>query len=183
MPFRVMRPAMVPFLLALSGCLSKSGREHPDGLAAPDVDGDTDTDSDSDTDTDSGPVDADGDGWSLADGDCDDTDATVHPGAADTWYDGTDPIGSDGNKSVDPMLHGYHLAADSPLVDAGDPALLDPDGSPSDMGAFGGPFADAWDLDGDGWASWWLPGGYDSATSPGFDCDDEDPKVYPGSGC
>jgi Putative metal-binding motif len=68
------------------------GREHPAGLAAPDVDGDTDSDSDSDpdTDTDSGPVDADGDGWSLADGDCDDTDATVHPGAVDAWYDGID---------------------------------------------------------------------------------------------
>ncbi|MEQ1564319.1 MAG: putative metal-binding motif-containing protein [Myxococcota bacterium] len=41
----------------------------------------------------------------------------------------------------------------SPLVDAGDPALLDLDGSVSDIGLYGGPSADpaAWaDLDGDG---------------------------------
>ena len=34
--------------------------------------------------------DHDGDGWSNADGDCDDYDATVFPGAEDFWYDGID---------------------------------------------------------------------------------------------
>ena len=38
----------------------------------------------------------------------------------------------------------------SPLIDAGDPAILDVDGSPSDIGAYGGPGAVVWDLDGDG---------------------------------
>ncbi len=35
------------------------------------------------------PPDDDGDGYTVLD-DCDDTDATVYPGAADTWYDGID---------------------------------------------------------------------------------------------
>jgi len=104
-----------------------------------------------------------------------------------------DPTGADGNTSVDPQLldvsapdpldWDLHLATTSPLVDAG--ADLDPDGSPSDIGAFGGPDADAWDLDRDGFPAWWMPGPYDSATYPGlgWDCDDLDPDVYPGDGC
>jgi len=68
-------------------------------------------------------------------------------------------------------------------VDAGDPALHDPDGSPSDIGAFGGTDASNWDLDRDAWPSWWLPGDYDPITSPWKDCDDQDAAVYPGSGC
>ena len=86
---------------------------------------------------------------------------------------------------VDPATWDLHLDITSPLVDAGDPALLDPDGSISDMGAFGGPGADGWDLDGDGYPSWWQPGPYDYAVYPalGLDCDDLDPSVFPGSGC
>ena len=83
----------------------------------------------------------------------------------------TDPTGADGNISVDPEFVSYSIALDSdtwdlhlhpssPLIDAGDPAILDPDGSTSDIGAYGGPdadfdyYADA-DLDGlwDGWES------------------------------
>ncbi len=37
-----------------------------------------------------GPVDDDGDGFTVEDGDCDDADASIHPGAEDTWYDGVD---------------------------------------------------------------------------------------------
>lgn len=37
-----------------------------------------------------------------------------------------------------------HLAEGSPCIDAGSPAVQDPDGSPSDIGAFGGPNA-PWD--------------------------------------
>jgi hypothetical protein len=97
----------------------------------------------------------------------------------------TDPTGTDGNVSVDPVFFDavLHLDATSPLIDAGDPALLDPDGSVSDIGWFGGAGADAIDIDGDGWASWWLPGPYDASTSPGFDCADNDATIYPGSGC
>ena len=96
-----------------------------------------------------------------------------------------DPTGADGNIAVEPDFFdsSLHLASTSPLVDAGDPAVLDPDGSPSDIGLFGGPSAGDRDLDGDGWSQWWLPGAYDAATSPTGDCDDADATVFPGGGC
>ena len=58
-------------------------------------------------------------------------------------------------------------AVGSPLIDAGDPAVHDPDGSRADIGAFGGPTADpAWfdDADGDG-------------VQAIQDCDDHDKSV------
>jgi len=56
-----------------------------------------------------------------------------------------DPRGSDGNIDEDPDYDSsagdYTLDTSSPCIDAGDPALSDPDGSRSDMGAYGGPGA------------------------------------------
>jgi hypothetical protein len=52
-----------------------------------DTDADTDTDTDADTDVEN---DADNDGFTTEEGDCDDSDASVYPGAEDTWYDGVD---------------------------------------------------------------------------------------------
>ena len=113
----------------------------------------------------------------------------------DNYAGMTDPTGTNGNISVDPlyldtsspyaMQWDLHLDVGSPLIDAGDPSLLDPDGSPSDIGAFGGPGAGSFDLDWDGYPMWWQPGPYDHATYPalGWDCDDLDPDVYPGNGC
>ena len=60
---------------------------------------------------------------------------------------------ADGNVAVDPAFVSFspstpaqgwdfHLLDTSPLVDAGDPALSDPDGSRSDVGAYGGPDAE-----------------------------------------
>jgi hypothetical protein len=104
-----------------------------------------------------------------------------------------DPTGADGNLSADPaflavidpdpLSWDLHLSPATPLVDAGDPAIQDPDGSSSDLGAYGGPDAAHWDQDWDGFDEWWLPGVYDPLTSPGMDCDDADDSVYPGSGC
>ena len=54
----------------------------------------------------------------------------------------------------------------SPLIDAGDPTVLDPDGSISDIGAHAGPDAPWADNDGDG--HWTLT-----------DCDDDDATVNP----
>ncbi len=55
----------------------------------------------------------------------------------------SDPTGAHGNVSVDPVVvdSDYHLDPTSPLVDAGDPRILDADGSRADIGAYGGPGA------------------------------------------
>ncbi len=113
----------------------------------------------------------------------------------DQVYPDPAPIGIGGNQSVDPLYldalavaladWDLHLGAASPLVDAGHATFADPDGGPSDIGAFGGPAAGEWDLDGDGYPSWWQPGAYDGGTYPdlGWDCDDRNRGVFPGSGC
>ena len=79
----------------------------------------------------------------------------------------------------------FHLSATSPLIDARGTTELDPDGSPADIGPFGGPCADDWDIDGDGYPLWWHPGPYDPIADPiaGWDCDDLDPHRFPGHGC
>lgn len=72
------------------------------------------------------------------------------------------------------------LLPDSPALDAGDPSLLDEDGSPSDIGADGPvppeeeePVDPALcDVDGDG---------YLSEACGGDDCDDADASVHPGA--
>jgi predicted outer membrane repeat protein len=87
--------------------------------------------------------------------------------------------GSDGNIEADPGYRSWAddgdattenllLRSDSAARDAGDPALLDLDGSRSDMGSYGGPHATDGDDDGDGWAR-----------SDG-DCDDAEPAANPG---
>ncbi len=62
----------------------------------------------------------------------------------------------------------FVLAVGSPLIDAGDPDLIDPNGSRSDIGAMGGP--EAWSVDADG-------DGVDRLA----DCDDTNAAVYPGA--
>jgi len=117
-------------------------------------------------------------------------------GNAPDDYDGmTDPTGTSGNISddpghldttaADPLLWDVHLGVGSPLIDACDGVVTDPDGLGGDIGAYGGDFADSWDLDGDGYPQWWPPGPYDYGTYPGLslDCDDLDPVVFPGQGC
>ncbi len=59
-------------------------------------------------------------------------------------------------------------ASGSALIDAGDPSITDPDGSDSDIGAYGGPGSSAVDADGDGY--------YSSS-----DCDDDDADINPGA--
>ncbi|KKR09274.1 MAG: lipoprotein [Candidatus Peregrinibacteria bacterium GW2011_GWF2_39_17] len=68
---------------------------------------------------------------------------------------------------------GYHIARTSPFVNAGDPAILDPDGSMSDIGLFGGPGADGLDPDMDGWPAYFWPGEIEDAPA-GFDSGDYD---------
>ncbi len=86
---------------------------------------------------------------------CGATDADWDIEYTDTWgnagtaFSFADPTGSDGNIAVDPMFldttavdpmdWDYTLAPASPLIDAGDPSVLDPDCSVGDVGVFGGP--------------------------------------------
>ncbi len=59
----------------------------------------------------------------------------------------------------------------SPLIDQGEPTLLDANGTRSDIGAYGGPSAEVLpgeDGDGDGYGE-------------GVDCDDDDPTIHPGA--
>jgi len=56
-----------------------------------------------------------------------------------------DLVGTDGNLSDDPDFVGtfdFRLDEGSPCIDAGDPAVLDVDCSPSDLGGYGGPDAE-----------------------------------------
>ena len=76
-----------------------------------------------------------------------------HPGAADVLADPLFLAADD-----------YRLHLTSPLRDAGDPDFLDPDGTVSDIGAWGGPGAANGDLDLDGLAYF-------------EDCDDSDPGL------
>ncbi len=106
-----------------------------------------------------------------------------------------DPTGTNGNLSVnpsfldtapnDPWTWDLHLATSSPLIDAGRSSVDDPDGSRSDMGAYGGARAGRIDRDQDGHPEWWQPGPYDAATYPdqGWDCDDRDAATGPWDGC
>ena len=84
--------------------------------------------------------------------------------------------------SGDPLLMGYvrdgvcdddlHLTANSPLVNTGDPARNDLDGTRSDIGAFGGPDAPASTvLDGD-----------NDGTVDAYDCAPSDPAIHPDLG-
>jgi len=63
----------------------------------------------------------------------------------DTWSfeEEREYIGSDGNIAVDPIFidEGPSIASESPCVDTGDPEVLDPDGTLSDIGLTGGPYA------------------------------------------
>jgi predicted outer membrane repeat protein len=90
-----------------------------------------------------------------------------------------DLAGFAGNLFVDPELYDYTLdgncdndilipAGGSPVINAGDPAILDGDGSVSDIGAYGGPDNDIEDQDGDGYASV-------------IDCDDANATIHPGA--
>lgn len=60
---------------------------------------------------------------------------------AGNYRDMTDPTGSGGNISLDPLFVGngdFHLQPGSPAIDAGYGEITDPDGSRSDLGLYGG---------------------------------------------
>jgi hypothetical protein len=68
------------------------GTTEQDGecVAAAEADADGGADADADDTGEPAGTDEDGDGVTLEDGDCDDSDATVYPGAEEIWDDGID---------------------------------------------------------------------------------------------
>ena len=67
------------------------------------------------------------------------------------------------------------LSPSSGLIGAGSLVFTNPDGTPTDIGALGGPGAADWDLDLDGAFASWAPGALD----PALDADDLDPQNRP----
>ncbi len=112
-------------------------------------------------------------GTAAADGDCDDGDGDVYPGAPETWYDGVDQD-CDGRSDYDQDEDGWdHSAYGGDDCDDLDP-LINPgveerwyDGIDDDCDG-----ASDYDMDGDG---------HDHAEHGGDDCDDGDAAVYPGA--
>ena len=77
---------LVPWLLL--GCPDTDIEVGPDDDTV--ADDDDDTTSEPDDDDSATPLDGDGDGWTVEDGDCDDADPTVNPGATDSPCDALD---------------------------------------------------------------------------------------------
>ncbi len=154
-----------------------------------DDDCDGDVDEDSAVDASTWYVDADADGYGSADAttvacnqpsgfevdtsDCDDGDASVYPGASETWYDGVDSdcAGDDDyDQDADGDQHEDHGGADCDDGDASISSLV----------------AESWydgvDQDCDGLSDYDADyDTYDSDAYGGTDCDDGDATVYPGA--
>ena len=119
-------------------------------------------------------LDRDGDGYAFPE-DCDDDDASIHPGAEDTWYDGADQD-CDGQSDYDQDGDGHDDATYGAGDDCDDTdASIHPDATEH--------YYDGIDQDCDGRSDFDKDGdGYDSAAdADGDDCDDGDFDVNPGA--
>jgi hypothetical protein len=116
-----------------------------------------------------GSCDFDEDGWALADGDCDDDDSGVFPGATEIWYDGIDQNCS-GTSDFDADEDGLELEDDCDDSDPFVGAELDWyfDG---DNDGFGEQMSVVWDCEAPG--NQWVDNG--------LDCDDADQGSFPGA--
>ncbi len=119
-------------------------------------------------------VDKDGDGWTPAQGDCDDNDPTVYPGAPIVCNDGKDNNCNGFIDDAEPDMDGdgYPPCRNGQVYDCDDndpnvhPGMPEIPGDGIDNNCDG--ITDG-DFDGDGW------------TVEDGDCDDFDPNVYPGA--
>ncbi len=157
-PFRFF--FLLLLLTATRGC---SGQDH--SLPTPDA-----APPDSSADAQAVKTDQDGDGYTQAEGDCDDLDPSVHPGAKEICGDGKD---NDCDGYVDAQQPDADGDGYGPcLGDCDDrdphihPHAQEIPGNGKDDNCDG--IVDA-DLDGDGW------------TEADGDCNDQDPAVHPGA--
>ena len=129
--------------------------------------------------------DADGDGYSGSGGgsgggggfggtvvDCDDGDASVSPGATETWYDGVDSdCSGDGDFDVDG--DGFDATAYGGEDCNDDDAAVNPDATSDTC-------YDGVDTDCDGWSDYDCDrDGFDMDLEGGLDCDDDDATINP----
>ncbi len=139
--------------------------------------------------SDSFPDDADADGWTVEEGDCDDADRSISPGATEVWYDGEDQNCDDNDDDQDGDGTGVERDCDDadPAAFPRAPELCDGIDNDCDGDVDDNPEAGVErypDTDGDGYAS-------DSATArvvceetAGYadvlgDCNDRDESVAP----
>ncbi|MCB9758486.1 MAG: hypothetical protein H6739_01470 [Alphaproteobacteria bacterium] len=153
--------------------------------------------------------DRDGDGYSTRDGDCDDTDATVNPGATEycdnvdndcdgvidesdavdavTWYADLDGDGyGDANNSVTTCAQPTGYVLDSTDCDdtnasiyPGASEIADGLDNDCDGQIDENTSSGGVDSDGDGYYGWIVNS--DGTVTQGDDCDDSDPSVNPGA--
>jgi hypothetical protein len=142
-------------------------------------------------DTGSSTEDLDGDGYSVGQGDCDDADAAVFPGAVEAWYDAVDQDcdGNDSDQDEDGTPVGDDCDDTDPAVNPDAQEVCDDvdndcDGS-VDVGASDSAVAYL-DADGDGHGTAGSELDYCGAVPDGYsdradDCDDGERTVYPGA--
>jgi hypothetical protein len=139
----------LPILSVLGGCGQKPGIDS--------------------TCEDYGTCDFDEDGWALADGDCNDDDSEVFPGALELWYDGIDQDCS-GTSDFDADEDGLSLEEDcddnNPVVGPELDWYFD-----GDADGFGEQSSVIWACQAPG--NWWVDNG--------LDCDDADQDSFPGA--
>ena len=146
-----------------------------DATGDDDTSGDDDDTTGDDDDTTGSTEDLDGDGYSPAQGDCDDEDPDVHPGAEEVAYDGVDNDCEDGDlmdvdgDGYEPTWFGGEDCDDEDASISPDATEICGDGI--DQDCTGDPDDGSTDADGDGYVDW--------ACTDGDDCDDSAASVMP----
>ena len=120
-------------------------------------------------------ADADEDGFSTADGDCDDSDPSIYPGATDIAEDGVDQDCDQGDYTDGLCNDECSFSGDGDCDDGGPSAtspLCDFGTDCSDCGSRD-------DIDGDGFYDDQGNFPFDDSVLPLLDCDDTDPDINP----